>query len=175
MKKLNVGILGGTGMVGQQYLRLLENHPWFNVTWFAASERSAGKTYYEAVKGRWHMQSDIPKAQREIIVKKITDIEDCKKNCSFVFSALDSGIAKEFEEKYAEAGIPVVSNASTHRHTKDVPMIIPEINPEHTDIIQIQQKNRGWEKGFIAVKPNCSLHSYMTPFLHYTKNLEWKK
>ena len=175
MEKLNVGILGGTGMVGQQYLRLLENHPWFNVTWFAASERSAGKTYYEAVKGRWHMQSDIPKAQREIIVKKITDIEDCKKNCSFVFSALDSGIAKEFEEKYAEAGIPVVSNASTHRHTKDVPMIIPEINPEHTDIIQIQQKNRGWEKGFIAVKPNCSLQSYMTPLFALHKKFGVEK
>ncbi|PIN85623.1 MAG: aspartate-semialdehyde dehydrogenase [Candidatus Diapherotrites archaeon CG11_big_fil_rev_8_21_14_0_20_37_9] len=163
MKKFNIGILGATGMVGQNYISLLENHPWFNVTWLSASERSAGKKYCEAVSGRWHMQKEIPSQVKNLRIKKISDIADCKANCDFVFSALDSGVAKEFEEKYAKAGIPVVSNASTHRHTKDVPMIIPEINSRHLEIIPGQMKSHGWDKGFIVVKPNCSLQSYMTP------------
>jgi aspartate-semialdehyde dehydrogenase len=163
MKKLRVGVLGATGMVGQNYITLLEGHPWFEVTYLAASEKSAGKSYAEAVEGRWHMLKNIPKDMTSLMVQSIDKMEEVKKDCDFVFSALDSAVAKIYEEKYAAAGIPVVSNASTHRHTKDVPMLIPEINPDHVDIIPMQQKNRGWNKGFIAVKPNCSLQSYMTP------------
>src|SRR3989344_4009152 len=163
MKKLKVGILAGTGMVGQKYIQLLENHPWFEVTYITASERSAGKKFKEAVEGRWHMPTEMPNSIKDIMVEGIETIDKCKKSCDFVFSALDSGPAKEWEEQYAAAGIPVVSNDSAHRHTPDVPMLIPEINPEHLNIIPIQQKNRGWKKGFIVVKPNCSLQSYMTP------------
>lgn len=163
MKKLKVGVLAGTGMVGQKYVSLLENHPWFEVSYFSASERSAGKKYAEAVEGRWHMDGDIPKAVLDLEVQSMENIKGCADSCDFVFSALGSGPAREWEEKYAEAGIPVVSNASAHRHDPDVPMLIPEINPDHTDIIPIQQKNRGWDRGFIVVKPNCSLQSYMTP------------
>lgn len=161
--KKRVGILGATGMVGQKYIALLEGHPWFEVSHVAASERSAGKSYAEAVKGRWHMEEPLPATVAGLEVVPVSDIEAAKQSCDFVFSALDSPVAKEFEEKYAEAGIPVVSNASTHRHTPDVPMLIPEINADHADVIPSQRKNRGWEKGFIAVKPNCSLQSYMTP------------
>jgi len=161
MEKLKVGILGATGMVGQNYISLLENHPWFEVSYVVASPRSAGKKYSEAVAGRWHMKKDIPEKIKDLMVVGIDNIEEVKQNCNFVFSALDSSVAKEWEEKYA-AEIPVVSNASTHRHTEDVPMLIPEINHEHADIIPTQQKNHGWG-GFIAVKPNCSLQSYMTP------------
>jgi len=160
--KLKVGILAGTGMVGQKYIQLLEGHPWFEVTYVCASEKSAGKKYSEAVAGRWHMQSEIPEGVRDIMVEDITKIEKAK-SCDFVFSALDSGIAKEWEHQYAGAGIPVVSNASAHRFTPDVPMIIPEINPEHLNIIPIQKKNRGWDRGFICVKPNCSVQSYLAP------------
>jgi aspartate-semialdehyde dehydrogenase len=163
MNKLRVGILGASGMVGQNYIALLENHPWFTVTYLAASEKSAGKSYREAVAGRWHMPRDIPKGVDKQTVYSIDQLAEANQRCNFVFSALDSGVAKEYEEKYAAAGIPVVSNASSHRHTSDVPMLIPEINPHHTDMIPIQQKNRGWQRGFIVVKPNCSLQSYMTP------------
>jgi len=162
MNKLRVGVLGATGMVGQKYIALLEKHPWFDVSYLAASERSAGKSYKEAVANRWHMDKDIPANVRDLMVENARDIKKGE-DCDFVFSALDSKTAKELEEKYAEVGIPVVSNASAHRHTDDVPMIIPEINPDHADIIPIQQKNRGWEKGFIVVKPNCSVQSYMAP------------
>ena len=163
MNKLRIGVLGATGMVGQNYISLLENHPWFTVNYLAASERSAGKNYREAVAGRWYMLKDIPKEVESLMVYSIDQLDKAAKNCDFVFSALDTGVAKEYEEKYAEADIPVVSNASSHRHTSDVPMLIAEINPHHTDIIPVQQKNRGWKKGFIVVKPNCSLQSYMTP------------
>jgi len=173
MDKLKVGILAGTGMVGQKYISLLENHPWFEVTHVSASERSAGKKYAEAVKGRWHMLTEMPEEVKDIMVYNATEISKAK-NCDFVFSALGSGPAKELEHKYAEAGISVVSNASAHRHTPDVPMLIPEINPEHCDIIPIQKKNRGWE-GFIAVKPNCSLQSYMTPMFALHKEYGIKK
>jgi aspartate-semialdehyde dehydrogenase len=173
MDKLKVGILAGTGMVGQKYVSLLEDHPWFEVTFVSASERSAGKTYKEAVEGRWHMLGDVPESVKDIMVENATDVEKAK-GCDFVFSALGSGPAKELEHKYAEAGIPVVSNASAHRHTPDVPMLIPEINPEHADIIPIQKKNRGWE-GFIAVKPNCSLQCYMTPLFALHKDFGVKR
>jgi len=174
MDKLKVGILAGTGMVGQKYIQLLENHPWFEVTYVCASEKSAGKKFSEAVAGRWHMQSEIPAGVKDIMIEDITKIDKAKK-CDFVFSALDSGIAKDWEHQYAGAGIPVVSNASAHRHTPDVPMLVPEINPGHLDMIPIQKKNRGWDKGFIVVKPNCSLQSYITPLFALQKAYGLKK
>lgn len=175
MNKLRAGILGATGMVGQQYISLLENHPWFEVTHLIASPSSAGKKYSEAVEGRWHMTKDIPEHLKNKIVCSIDDLKKSKQGCDFVFSAVESDIAKEWEEKYAAAGIPVVSNSSAHRHTDDVPMIIPEINPHHLGIIPLQQKSRGWKKGFIAVKPNCSVQSYMAPFAALHKKFHIKK
>ena len=175
MKKLRVGILGATGMVGQNYISLLEDHPWFEVTHLVASPSSAGNKYSDAVAGRWHMKKDIPKNAKDLKVCSITDLENSRKNCDFVFSALDSGIAKEWEEKYAEADIPVVSNASAHRRTPDVPMVIPEINHQHLDIIPMQKKSRGWKKGFIVVKPNCSLQSYMAPLFALHNKFRIKK
>lgn len=166
MKKFKVGILGATGMVGQNYIRLLENHPWFNVVYVAASTNSAGMTYKEAVKGRWHMTTKIPSKIENLIVEDVSNIYGASKKCDFVFSAFeisDKNLVKEIEEKYAEAGIPVVSNASANRKTEDVPMLIPEINSDHLKMIDIQKKNRGWKDGFIVVKPNCSLQSYLTP------------
>ena len=170
MKKIKVGVLGATGMVGQRYLSLLENHPWFEVTHLVASERSAGKTFQEAVHGRWHVDSPMLQTIASQKVYAVDDIAAAAKLCQFVFSALDTDIAKVYEEKYAAAGLPVVSNASAHRHTPDVPMLIPEINASHLEIIPHQQKKRGWDKGFIVVKPNCSLQSYLTPLyaLHPT-------
>ncbi|MFM7087947.1 MAG: aspartate-semialdehyde dehydrogenase, partial [Candidatus Paceibacterota bacterium] len=159
-------VLGATGMVGQNYVRLLEGHPWFEVTHVAASSNSAGVTYAEAVKGRWQMVSPIPSKVAKLKVGDVADIESAAKKCDFVFSAFempDKKLLQETEEAYARAGLPVVSNASAHRWTEDVPMLIPEINASHTDIIKTQQKNRGFKKGFIAVKPNCSLQSYLTP------------
>ena len=174
-KKARVGILGATGMVGQQYLSLLEDHPWFEVTTLVASERSAGKKYGDAVAGRWHVQKTMPKNASSIVVKNIDAIPDIKKECDFVFSALDSPIAKIYEEKYAAADIPVVSNASTHRMDADVPMLIPEINAHHLDIIPAQQKAHGWKKGFIVVKPNCSIQSYIAPLFALHKEFGVEK
>ncbi len=174
-KKLRVGILGATGMVGQQYIALLTNHEWFEVTYLVASQSSAGKTYAEAVQGRWHMQAHIPESISGLQVHTVDDLQTCAASCDFVFSALDTPIAKEWEEQYAAAGIPVVSNASTHRHTSDVPMIIPEVNPEHLEMIPIQQKNRGWAKGFIVVKPNCSIQSYTAPLAALHKTFKVRK
>ena len=165
-EKIPVGMLGATGMVGQNYLRLLENHPWFEVTYLAASPRSAGKSYEQAVQGRWQMATDIPHSIKDITVEDVNDIEKAKQNCRFVFSAFemsDKDAIRETENKYAEAGLPVVSNASAHRWTQDVPMLIPEINSDHLELIKTQQKNHGWDKGFVLVKPNCSLQSYITP------------
>ena len=175
MKKIKVGVLGATGMVGQNYISLLEGHPWFEVSYVIASPSSAGKKYKEAVAGRWHMLKDIPESVKDLKVEPIGNLDGAKKNCSFVFSALDSDIAKEWEEKYAGADIPVVSNSSAHRHTPDVPMLIPEINHQHLDILPIQKKSRGWKKGFIVVKPNCSLQSYMTPLYALHKKFKLKK
>jgi len=150
-------------MVGQNYIRLLDNHPWFEVTHLVASEKSAGKKYSEAVAGRWHMPSDIPSGVKDLYVHSLDDFTSAKDSCDFVFSAIDTDVAKIYEELYASNGLPVISNASAHRHTPDVPMLIPEINPEHIDIIPQQKKNHGWDTGFIVVKPNCSLQSYITP------------
>ncbi|MBI2542453.1 aspartate-semialdehyde dehydrogenase [Candidatus Woesearchaeota archaeon] len=164
MKKLRAGVLGATGMVGQRFVSLLENHPWFEVACTAASPSSAGKAYQEAVEGRWKMQSAIPNSVSNLIVKRAEeDIDEVCKEADFVFSALDMDKQKirEIEEAYASMGMPIVSNNSSHRWTDDVPMIIPEINPEHVKLIEIQRKNRKWKKGFIAVKPNCSIQSYI--------------
>jgi aspartate-semialdehyde dehydrogenase len=165
MQKLRVGVLGATGMVGQNYIRLLNDHPWFQVTYVAASPRSAGKKYVEAVAGRWLMDADIPKSVANLMVEDASNVDAAKAHCDFVFSAveLDKQAIKALEEAYAGNDIPVVSNNSAHRSTPDVPMFIPEINAGHVELIPIQRKNRGWKKGFIAVKPNCSLQSYLTP------------
>ena len=165
-KKFKVGVLGATGMVGQNYIRLLENHPWLDVVYVAASANSAGVSYGESVKGRWQMQTPVPISVAGLTVEDVASIEKAKEVCDFVFSAFempDKELIKETEKKYAEAGLPVVSNASAHRWTDDVPMLIPEINADHAEIIKIQQANHDWNKGFIAVKPNCSLQSYLTP------------
>jgi aspartate-semialdehyde dehydrogenase len=165
MSKTRVGVIGATGMVGQNYVRLLENHPWFEVTYVAASPRSAGKKYSEAVAGRWQMRTDIPEAVRDLVVGDANVVAQAVGQCEVVFSALDLGKdeIKALEYAYAAADIPVVSNNSAHRWTKDVPMLLPEINASHIEIIPMQQKAHGWNKGFVVVKPNCSVQSYMTP------------
>lgn len=163
MSKIPVGILGATGMVGQQYLQLLVEHPWFEVCFLASSELSAGKIYKEAISGRWHMNKSIPERFLNFPVHCIDEIEMAKKSCSFIFSAISNDAAKIYEERYAESGLPVISNASYHRQSADVPVLIPEVNPDHAQIIPIQRKNRNWERGFIVAKPNCSLQSYMIP------------
>lgn len=166
MKKFKVGILGATGLVGQNYIRLLANHPWFAVTHVAASANSAGVTYGQSVAGRWHMAEPLPAAVAKLVVANVDDIKSARKQCDFVFSAFempDKEAIRATEAAYAAAGLPVVSNASAHRATRDVPMLIPEINARHLDIIPIQKKNRGWKTGFIVTKPNCSLQSYLAP------------
>ena len=166
-RKLKVGIVGGTGMVGQRFVALLEHHPWFEVTGIAASAWSAGKTYAEAVSGRWKMTTPIPASVAGIVVKNASDVEGVAGEVDFIFCAVD--MKKEeirvLEEAYAKTGTPVVSNNSAHRWTPDVPMVIPEINPEHNAVIERQQKRLGTSRGFITVKPNCSIQSYV-PALH---------
>lgn len=161
-EKLKVGILGGTGMVGQRFISLLENHPWFEVVCIAASPRSAGKTYEEAVGGRWKMDTPMPEAVKNIIVCDVNEVEKVSSQVDFVFSAVDmtKDEIRAIEEAYAKTETPVVSNNSAHRWTPDVPMVVPEINPEHLEVIEAQQKRLGINKGFIVVKPNCSIQSY---------------
>lgn len=164
MKSFNVGIIGGTGMVGQRFATLLENHPWFHVTVIAASPRSAGQTYEKAVEGRWKMQAPIPEKMKQMVVMDATaDIEKIASMVDFVFCAVDmkKDEIRALEEAYAKAECPVVSNNSAHRHTPDVPMIVPEINAEHAKIIDAQRKRLGTKRGFISVKSNCSLQSYV--------------
>ena len=165
MEKINVGVLGATGMVGQRYIKLLEDHPWFKVTYVAASPRSAGKLYKDAVSSRWLIGADIPSDVKDLTVQDANDAKAALGKCKFVFSALemDKEAIKALEASYAAEGIPVVSNASANRWTEDVPMLVPEINYSHLDIIKKQQEGRGWSKGFIVVKPNCSLQTYMMP------------
>ena len=172
-KKLRVGILGGTGMVGQRFIALLENHPWFEVTTIAASPRSAGKTYEECVAGRWKMDTPIPEAVKKIVVKNVQDVQAVAAEVDFCFSAVDmkKDEIRAIEEEYAKTETPVVSNNSAHRWTPDVPMIIPEINPEHTEVIKFQKQRLGTTRGFIAVKPNCSIQSY-TPALAAWKDYD---
>lgn len=169
-KKLRVGILGGTGMVGQRFISLLENHPWFEVVAIAASPRSAGKTYEEAVGGRWKMTTPIPEAVKKMVVYNVLDVEEVASKVDFVFSAVDmtKEEIKKIEEDYAKTETPVVSNNSAHRWTEDVPMVVPEINPEHLGLIEYQKKRLGTTRGFVAVKPNCSIQSY-TPALFALK------
>lgn len=161
-EKLRVGVIGATGMVGQRYISLLEDHPWFDVTCVAASPRSAGKTYAEAVKGRWRMDKPIPKKVRDLVVLNANEVEKVASEVDFVFSAvsMSKDEIKKIEEEYAKTETPVVSNNSAHRWTPDVPMIVPEINPDHTAVIKYQRERLGTKKGFIAVKPNCSIQSY---------------
>ena len=172
-EKLKVGILGGTGMVGQRFISLLNDHPWFKVTTIAASPRSAGKTYEEAVGGRWKMDTPMPDAVKQIVVKNVNEVEEVASCVDFVFSAVD--MTKEeirnIEEAYAKTETPVVSNNSAHRWTPDVPMVIPEINPDHMKVIEFQKKRLGTERGFVAVKPNCSIQSY-APVLSAWKEFE---
>ena len=164
MKKYNVGIIGATGMVGQRFATLLADHPWFNVKTLAASGRSAGKTYEEALGGRWAMKTPLPEKLKDMIVlDAVADMEKVAASVDFVFCAVDmkKDEIKALEEAYAKLECPVVSNNSAHRFTDDVPMIIPEINADHTDIIEAQRKRLGTKRGFVAVKSNCSLQSYV--------------
>jgi aspartate-semialdehyde dehydrogenase len=166
-QKLKVGIVGATGMVGQRFIILLANHPWFEVVSLAASARSAGKPYYEAVNGRWAMSRPIPEKIGNLTVKDAGAIQAISAEVDFIFCAVDmpKDAIKKLEEDYAKAETPVISNNSAHRWTPDVPMVIPELNPEHIGIIEAQRERLGSKYGFIAVKPNCSIQSYV-PALH---------
>ena len=161
-RKLRVGILGATGMVGQRFVTLMENHPWFEVTAVAASARSAGQTYEEAVGGRWKMETPMPEYVKNMTVMNITEVEKVTALVDFVFCALNmpKDQIREIEDLYAKAETPVVSNNSANRWTPDVPMVVPEINDSHFDVIPYQRKRLGTTRGFIAVKPNCSIQSY---------------
>lgn len=172
-QKFRVGILGATGMVGQRFITLLENHPWFEVVTVAASPRSAGKTYEEAVGGRWKMDTPMPEAVKNLVVANVNEVEKVASSVDFVFSAVDmtKDEIRKIEEEYAKTETPVVSNNSAHRWTPDVPMVVPEINPAHFAVIEDQKKRLGTKKGFIAVKPNCSIQSYV-PCLAAWKEFE---
>ena len=162
-KKFNVGIVGCTGMVGQRFMTLLDGHPWFNVTCLAASPRSAGKTYTEAVGNRWAMDVPMPESMKDMMVLDASDVQTVASQVDFIFCAVDMPKAeiRALEEAYAKAECPVVSNNSAHRGTPDVPMIIPELNWQHEEIIHAQRKRLGTKRGFVAVKSNCSLQSYV--------------
>src|SRR6266853_2411731 len=149
-KKIRAGVLGATGLVGQRIVSLLANHPWFELTEVAASERSSGKSYAEAV--RWHLDAPIPSVARDLVVRSLTPTLEC----DFVFSALDSSVAGGAEEDFARVGYPVVSNSRNRRMDADVPLLIPEVNAAHLDAVPRQQKNRGYDTGFIVTNPNCS-------------------
>ena len=172
-KKLRVGILGATGMVGQRFISLLENHPWYEVVAVAASPRSAGKTYEEAVGGRWKMTTPMPEGVKKLMVMNVNDVEKVAAEVDFVFSAVDmtKEAIRAIEDAYAKTDTPVVSNNSAHRWTPDVPMVVPEINPEHFEVIEFQKKRLGTTRGFVAVKPNCSIQSY-APVLTAWKEFE---
>ena len=172
-KKLRVGILGATGMVGQRFISLLENHPWYEVVTVAASPRSAGKTYEEAVGTRWKMAVPMPERVKNLVVMNVNEVEAVAATVDFVFSAVDmtKEEIKAIEEAYAKTETPVVSNNSAHRWTPDVPMVVPEINPEHFEVIKFQKERLGTTRGFVAVKPNCSIQSY-APVLTAWKEFE---
>ena len=164
MKQYKVGIIGATGMVGQRFATLLENHPWFHVAALAASPRSAGRTYEEAVGNRWAMQKPMPESMKQMILFDATaDVDKIAGMVDFVFCAVDmkKDEIRALEERYAKAECPVVSNNSAHRFTPDVPMVVPEVNPEHIEVIESQRKRLGTKRGFIAVKSNCSIQSYV--------------
>ena len=163
MEKCKVGVIGATGMVGQRFLTLLEDHPYFEVTALVASPRNAGKTYEQALDGRWKMTTPLPEKYKNMIVISSEDIAAVKELVSFVFCAVNmkKDEIKALEEAYAKAEIPVVSNNSAHRWTPDVPMVIPEVNADHYEVIEAQKKRLGTKRGFIAVKPNCSIQGYV--------------
>ena len=172
MKKFNVGIIGATGMVGQRFATLLENHPWFDVKVLAASPRTAGKTYKEAVGSRWCMAQPIPEKMADLVIMNATeDVEKIASMVDFVFCAVDMNKdeIKALEEKYAKAECPVVSNNSAHRGTPDVPMLLPELNADHAKVIESQRKRLGTKRGFISVKPNCSLQGYVPALFPLSK------
>ena len=175
-EKLKVGILGATGMVGQRFITLLENHPWFEVVTLAASAHSAGKTYAEAVGDRWKMETPMPEYVKNMVVVDGDDAESVASGVDFMFSAVNmpKDQIRAIEERYAKTETPVVSNNSAHRWTPDVPMVVPEINPEHFEVIEHQRKRLGTTRGFIAVKPNCSIQAY-TPALAAWKEFEPRK
>ena len=166
MEKLRTAILGATGMVGQRFITILSTHPWFEVTVVAASPRSAGKTYEEAVGDRWKMDVPMPEAVKKLVVMNVNEVEAVASQVDFCFSAVDmtKDEIRAIEEAYAKTETPVVSNNSAHRWTPDVPMVVPEINPEHMDVIEFQKKRLGTKRGFIAVKPNCSIQAYAPVF-----------
>jgi len=176
MKKARVGILGATGMVGQRFVTLLENHPYFEVTVLAASSRNEGVRYEDAVENRWKIDQPIPEYAKNMILKVVQDVEAISKEVDLVFSAVDMDKAEivEFEEAYAKKDVVVVSNNSANRWKEDVPMLIPEINAEHLALIDAQKRRLGSKKGFIVVKPNCSIQSY-TPVLAALKEFKPKK
>lgn len=177
MKQYNVGIIGATGMVGQRFATLLENHPWFNVKVLAASPRSAGKTYEEVAGNRWKMAVPMPESMKNMVLLDATaDIEKIAGMVDFCFCAVDmkKDEIKALEEAYAKAECPIVSNNSAHRFTPDVPMVVPEINPDHIEIIKAQRERLGTKRGFIAVKSNCSIQSYV-PALHPLRKFGLKK
>ena len=167
MKKYKVGIIGATGMVGQRFTLLLENHPWFEVTVLAASKRSAGKTYGETVEGRWHMTAPLPEKYKDMVIVDAENVEEVASQVDFCFCAVNmkKDEIRDLEDRYAKAECPIVSNNSAHRFTDDVPMVIPEINADHIKIIDAQRKRLGTKRGFVAVKSNCSLQSYV-PAIH---------
>ena len=171
-KKFKVGIIGATGMVGQRFALLLENHPWFDVKVLAASARSAGKKYGDVVEGRWHMTKELPEKYKDMVIVDAENVEEVASKVDFCFCAVNmkKDEIKALEEKYAKAECPIVSNNSAHRFTPDVPMVIPEINADHIRVIEDQRKRLGTKRGFIAVKSNCSLQSYV-PAIHPLKEL----
>jgi len=163
---INVSVLGATGMVGQNYVQLLAEHPWFNIVDVAASPGSAGKTYAEAVEGRWYFDTDIPESIAGLTVRDVRELEVIPTEVSCIFSAMDlpqKSDTRDLEFEYAAKGYPFISNSSANRWTEDVPIFIPEINHSHTDMVAIQRKNRGLDGGFVISKPNCSIQSYLTP------------
>ncbi|NLW16688.1 MAG: aspartate-semialdehyde dehydrogenase [Firmicutes bacterium] len=172
-KQYRVGVIGATGMVGQRFVTLLADHPWFNITAVAASSRSAGQPYGQAVAGRWMMPTPVPQSVAQLTVLNATQVDEVARQVDFVFCAveMDAAATRELEDSYARAGIPVVSNNSAHRGTPDVPMLIPEINPQHLEVIPAQQRRLGSQRGFVVVKPNCSLQSYV-PAIHALMEFE---
>jgi aspartate-semialdehyde dehydrogenase len=175
-QRLKVGIVGATGMVGQRFVSLLEQHPWFQVVSVAASERSAGKAYSEAVANRWAMSTPVPPAIGRLTVANAAEVEAVSREVDFIFCAVDmpKEQTRELENSYARAGTPVVSNNSAHRSTPDVPMLLPEVNAEHLGVIESQMRRLGTRRGFIVVKPNCSIQSYV-PALHALRGFRPKK
>ncbi len=164
---LKVGVLGATGMVGQRFISLLEGHPWFKTTVVAASGKSAGRAYRDAVAGRWTMTEPIPGAVADLVVREAGDVASIASEVDFVFCAVDmtKDETRQLEDAYARRETPVISNNSAHRSTPDVPMIVPEVNPEHAQVIAAQRRRLGTKRGFVAVKPNCSIQSYV-PAIH---------